>query len=368
MENDAAGQEVTTDSGIDQSSMEADYMSTYQLVDNDGNAVDGEPLDEPKQNETKTPGQNQQPAQPEKTDSTYTANQPDEYMKGFYKEDGSLDVEKAILLFNRQQAQPPVPPLQPKQQEQPQQFVPQQQPKQQEQYVDNDEQVRKNALAAIERQRYYMGQGNDAQTAMAMAERDINDELQKYFLESRFQKMQEEFDAKWKTKEEELKNEREVAVAEPQAQKNLMGVCSKYAQGMAAETLHKAIFDINIGGQFLLDLFSMQNPDKANLVGDHLQKSMNDWFVKNAAKNERFVETLAINAINRIQAKVYPELAKIIQKNGVARATQQHRNNPGPRTPQNPATHMPTPTSGAEHDFAAFFHDVPRDGGGRPHI
>jgi hypothetical protein len=213
-----------------------------------------------------------------------------------------------------------------------------------------------------------MSQGDDANTAMVKAEREINEHLQQYFLKSEMQKMKDDFEKEKTALREEIKNERDVAIAEPQAQKNLMNICNKYANGLAAETLQKAIFDINIGGKFLLDLFGMQNPDKSSLVGEPLKKAMNDWFVKNAAKNNGFVEALAVNALNCIQAKVYPELAKIIQQNGAARATQQQKNNPGPKSTQSPAAHKTTTTSGPEHDLAMFFHEVPRDSEGRAHI
>lgn len=352
--------EVTTDGGIDQSSMEADYMSEYQLVDDNGSPVEEdtapsvpEPKQEPKQDA---------PAQPENTDPTA------DYTKAFYKEDGSLDVAKALELFNSKQEpkasqQLPQQPIQQPTQAPAAPQAPQQQPQ-----ADPQAQMRENALAALKLQRYYMSQGFDAETAMAKAEQDIDAHLREYLVKSEMQKMREEFEKKEQALREEIKNERELAIAEPQAQKNLMNACNQYAKGLASETLQKAIFDINIGGQFLLDLFSIANPDKANLVGDPLNKAMNDWFVKNAAKNPKFVDSLAVNAINQIQKRVYPEMAKLIQQNAANRTAAQQRNKPGPRSPQQPTPHKPAEQSQAHNDLDMFFHNVPRDAGGRAHI
>lgn len=354
-------QEVTTDGGIDQSSMEADYMNEYQLVDDSGSPVDEDAA--PEVEAQKSEPKQDAPAQPENTDPTA------DYTKAFYKEDGSLDVAKALELFNTKPQ-----PQQPAQQQPIPQAVQapamptQIQPGQQQAPVDPQAQMRENALSALKLQRYYMQQGFDAEAAMAKAEQDIDAHLREYFVKSEMQKMREEFDKKEQALREEIKNERELAIAEPQAQKNLMNACSQYAKGLAAETLQKAIFDINIGGQFLLDLFTIANPDKANLVGDPLQKSMNDWFIKNAAKNPKFVESLAVNAINQIQKRVYPEMAKLIQQNAASRTAAQQRNKPGPRTPQQPTPHKPAEQSQAHNDLDVFFHNVPRDAGGRAHI
>jgi hypothetical protein len=348
--------EVTTDGGIDQSGMEADYMSEYQLVDDNGSPVsDDDTPSEPEQKQV--PKEPEIPAQQENKDPAA------DYVKGFYKEDGSLDVQKTMELFNRQEAKPQQPiqqtPLEP-QIAKPEQIQPV--------ATDPHAQTRENALAAIKLQRYYMQQGFDAETAMAKAEQDIDAHLQQYFMKSEMQKMREEFDKEKAALREEVKSERELAIAEPQAQKNLMNICNQYAKGLAAETLQKAIFDVNIGGQFLLDLFSITNPDKANLTGEQLHKTMNDWFIKNAAKNPKFVESMAINAINQIQKRVMPEMAKMIQQNAVQRTATQQRNNQGPRNGQQPAAHKPS-QSQAHNDLDVFFHNVPRDpGNGRPHI
>lgn len=354
--------DVTTDGGIDQSQMQADYMSDYQLVDDNGSPISeendsGTNLDAVPQQETKqTPIE--QPAKQE--------NQPDEYLKGFYAEDGTLDVQKALNLFNNQnnqqqpiQQQPQTPKVE---QQQPQAQV---QPQKQ---VDPQEQARENMLAALRLQQQYVQAGYDPQTAMKMAENDINTHLNSLFMQKEINSMKEEFAKREEALRQEIKNERELAIAEPKAQKNLMMACSKYANGMAAETLQKAIFDVNIGGNFLLDIFMISNPDKSNLIGEPLHKAINDWFIKNAAKSEKFVDALATHAIGRIQQKVYPEMAKLIQKNAIERNETQKRNKPGPRSSQNPEAHKPSEQSKSQNDLDVFFHNVPRSLDGRPHI
>lgn len=354
-------QEVTT-SGIDQGSMEADYMSTYQLADESGNPIEENQIpDVVKQEQPQdVPAQQAQPEN--KTDDPMA-----EYTKGFYKDDGNLDMEKAMQLFDSksiaQNAQPEAQPQQPQQPIMP----PMQQQQPQQAVADPHEQIRENAMAALKLQRYYMSQGLDAESAMTRAEQDIDAHLRQYLLKSEMEKMKQDFEKEKAAFREEIQNEREVAKAEPMAEKNLMNTCNKFAKGLASETLRKAIFDPNIGGQFVIDLFNMQNPDKSNLVGDQLNKAMNDWFIRNAAKNERFADSLAINALNIIRQKVHPELLKIAQTQAAQRTATQQKNKQGPSTPQRAGTNKAPEQSGEAHNLDVFFHNAPRSGG-RAHI
>lgn len=360
METDQ-GMNEGTDGGIDQGSMESDYMSQYELVDDNGTPIVSD------ENDSGTPAPSDpNPAVPPQAQPENNQGATD-YMKGFYKEDGSLDVQKAMELFNKPANAPVAPPA----------SLPQQQPvmppavasqAQPESPVDPQAAMRENALAALRLQRHFISQGYDAETAMTLAEQKIDEHLNSFHMNSKIQKMQEDFDNRLKEFQENAKAERELAMAEPLTQKNLMAVCNKYAHGLPAETLQKAIFDANIGGSFLMDLFAISNPDKTNLVGESLNKAVNDWFIKNGAKNERFVESLAVNALNLIRSRVHPEMIKIIQNNAGQRSAQQHRNNPGPRTPQQPQAHKPAEQSQGHKDLDMFLHNVPRDVGGRVHI
>jgi hypothetical protein len=211
-----------------------------------------------------------------------------------------------------------------------------------------------------------MEKGLDPQQAMAQAERDIDDHLRQHFMKSEIQKMKDDFSKEKSELLNQVRTERELAIAEPIAEKNLINTVAKYAKGMSAETLRSAIFDSKLGGQFLTDLFVLANPDKEKLIGNDLNKAMNDWFVKSASKNVKFVEALAINAINRIQQLVQPELAKLIQNNALERKGIQQATKPGPRTAQSPT---PNNAGGQASILDQFFHNVPRETpAGRPHI
>jgi hypothetical protein len=344
--------------GISQSGMESDFLDQYQLVDE----KTGEPIDEGAPEPEPVP----EPKKPEPPKAAIPGEKPavTDYTAELYNEDGTLDVQKAMALFSTKEGatvpelkqQPVVPVPQPKQQ-----TVPVGEP------ADPMVAMRKNALAAIDLQRYYMEQGYDASQAMAAAERDIDEHLRQHFLKSEMQKMREEFGEKEKALREEIKGERELAIAEPVAERNLLQACHNHAKGMNAETLRKSIFDINLGGQFLSDLFVVSNPDKEKLTGEPLAKAMNDWFVKCAAKNPRFVESLAINAVNQIQKRVYPEMAKMIQQSAVARQGVKKATQPGPRTPQNPAVHNSSEKSRAQSELDVFLGNAPRTDS-RPHI
>ena len=359
MEN---GMETDTlsDSGpeISQSGMESDFLETYQLVDE----KTGEPIEENVEQEA-TPVPEAKVPQPPKAEVAPTETPVTDYTSELYNEDGTLDVQKALSLFGtKETAAPAAAPVQ-----QPVAPAVQQQPPAPAEPIDPMTAMRKNALAALDLQRYYMEQGYDPQQAMAAAERDIDERLREHFLKSEMQKMRDEFGEKEKALREEVKGERELAIAEPIAEKNLINICNRYAKGMSAETLRKSIFDINLGGKFLSDLFVVSNPDKEKLAGEPLAKAMNDWFVKTASKNERFVESLAINAINQIQKRVYPEMAKMIQQNAVARQGVQKATKPGPRTIQNPAVHGSSEKSRAQSELDVFLGNAPRSDS-RPHI
>jgi len=350
--------DTMSDSGqeISQSGMESDFLEQYQLVDE----KTGEAIDESQEEVTSAPAP-KVPQQP-KAEQSVTESTPTDYTKDLYNEDGTLDVQKALSLFGTKEAAavPVIPAVTPP-------VLQQQVAPESETPADPMVSMRKNALAAIDLQRYYMEQGYDAQQAMAAAERDIDDHLRQHFVKSEMQKMRDEFAEREKTLREEVKGERELAISEPVAEKNLINICNRYAKGMSAETLRKSIFDIQLGGQFLSDLFVVSNPDKEKLVGEPLAKAMNDWFVKTAAKNERFVESLAINAINQIQKRVYPEMAKMIQRNAVERQSIQKAIKPGPRSLQNPAVHNSSEKSRAQSELDVFLGNAPRSDS-RPHL
>jgi hypothetical protein len=291
-----------------------------------------------------------------------------DYAAEFHNPDGTLNIEKALKFLGTKKEPPyaPAPAA-----AAPQPIVPPQPEKPTATATPEDpyQQMRNTYTAALQLQRYYMsveGGGHDAQTAMAQAERDIDDHLRQHFVKSEMQKMKDDFNKEKAELLDQVKSERELAIAEPIAEKNLINVINKYAKGMSAETLRNAIFDSKLGGQFFTDLFVVTNPDKEKLAGKELDKAMNDWFVKSASKNVKFVEALAINAINRIQQLVQPELAKLIQKNALERNGVQNATKPGPRTAQNPT---PNSAGGQASILDQFFHNVPRETPvGRPHI
>jgi hypothetical protein len=373
MENETMGNEgVVTEQPVNddgtpvsQSAMSDDFDKQYEIIDEDT----GKPY-EPK-TEDEQPVQDttaQQPVQPEskKPDGQQQTTQVTDYTKELYKEDGNLDVEKAIALFGA--AGQTESKQQPVQQPEPSREPPKPNAGAAQEETDPFQQARKSYTAALDLQRYYIGKGHDPEQAMAMAERDIDEHLNRHFLKSEIEKMREDFNKEKAALLDQVKSERELARAEPIAEKNLIGICSKFAKGMSAETLRNAIFDINLGGRFLTDLFIVSNPDKAKLTGNELGKEMNDWFIKNAAKSNTFLESLAINAINQIQRKVQPELVKLIQQNALQRQGIQQKTKPGPATPQSPKPQGSDKKSQAMQDLDAFFHDVPRDERGRPHI
>jgi len=359
MESELESGTMTEGGGeISQSEMQSDFLSDYQLVDE----TTGEAIEEKTELEAPVVPEAKTPELP-KAETPGTQTTVTDYTKELYNDDGTLNVEKAMSLFGAKQEpivpaqQPVIPPVQ--QQQQP--------PKQPEVPVDPMTQMRKNAMAAIELQRYYMEQGYDANQAMAQAEKDIDDHLRQHLLKSEMQKMREEMEVERKSLREEIKNERELAKAEPLAETNLFNVLNRHAKGMSVNTLRQAIFDKNLGGNFLVDMFEMMNPDKLSLQGDPLKKAMNDWFIKVSAKNERFLESLAINAVNNIKQRVYPEMAKMIQQNAVARQGVKKATQPGPRTPQNPAVHGSSEKSKAQAELDIFLGNSPRPDA-RPHI
>lgn len=357
----------SVDTGIDQGAMEGDYLSTYGLIDDDGNAIEDQNVLE----DGKQPQAPQQPAQPDKTkvDDKGGKQQAVDISKDFYNEDGTLNFERAVSLF-RQDKQPQTPqqPVQPGPiQAQPIQQQQPQQPQQPQETADPFEQMRQNYVAAIGLARQYIKNGADPETAMLQAERDVESYLREHYMKSEFSRMQSENQKSLDSLKKEIEEERETVRAEPAALKNLMAACAKNAPGMAAETLRDAIFNKDIGGQFLIDLFSVSNPDKEKLEGEPLQKAMNDWFIRTAAKNPRFVDSLARNVVNQIQAKVLPDLIKLSQQSAAERGALQQRTKPGPKSPQNPAAHKPN-TPDASNDLDVFFHRVPRGTDGRPHI
>ena len=366
MDNEVASTGIDDGQGVSQTEMQDSFMEQFEVVDDDGTPI-GKPSEE------KVPEQSPAAQQPPKTetektgaaDNTAPPPKAVDYTAEFYNSDGTLNVQKALEFFSTKkeppQAQVPAPLAQPS-------VVPPQpeKPAVTENKEDPYQQMRKNYTAALELQRYYMEKGLDPQQAMAQAERDIDDHLRQYFLQSEIQKMKDDFNKEKSALLDQVKNERELAIAEPIAERNLINTINKYAKGMSAETLRNAIFDMKLGGQFFTDLFVVANPDKEKLTGKELDKAMNDWFVKSAAKNEKFVESLAINAINRIQQLVQPELAKLIQQNALERKGVQNATKPGPRTAQNPT---PNNAGGQASILDQFLHNVPRETpAGRPHI
>lgn len=354
------------DSGISQESMQDDYMSSYQLVDNDGNPMSDEPHQEEPQSQepaqqqpTVEDGKQQSAAEP-----TNPGQQSTDYMKEFLKEDGTIDLDKATAFMQATKPQPVQQPVsqpvqsvqQPTAQPQPQQPVQPQQP------LDPNDQIIRNATAAIQLARQYVEKGYTPEAAMQLAENDVSAYLEKHFMQTKMQEMEKSFNQKMEDFKAQMEHEKEIAKAEPLAEKSLMETCNKFAKGMSAETLRKAIFDQNIGGQFFCDMFALANPDKANLTGEALQKAYNDFFIKNAAANPRFVETLAINAISRIQQMVQPEIAKIIQNNAVQRQTTNNLNRSGPQSVQRSSATAPAEKSKEEIALSEFFHETPRSG------
>jgi hypothetical protein len=357
METDIASTGI--DDGISQTQMQDSFTEQFQVVDDDGT-----PIEQPSKEAAPQPV----PAKPAPTEpppssaSTPPAPTVTDYAAEFHNPDGTLNIEKAMELFGTKKEPPPQAPVQP----QSVAVLPPEKPVVPIAPEDPYQQMRKSYTAALELQRYYMGKGLDSEQAMAQAERDIDDHLREHFMKTEMQKMKDDWGKEKSALLDQVKTERELAIAEPIAEKNLINTISKYAKGMSAETLRNAIFDSKLGGQFLTDLFILANPDKEKLMGNDLNKAMNDWFVKSASKNVKFVEALAINAINRIQQLVQPELAKLIQKNALERKGIQQATKPGPRTAQ---SSTPNNAGGQASILDQFLHNVPRETpAGRPHI
>lgn len=358
MDTDIASTGIDDGQGVSQSGMQDSFMEQFEVVDDDGT-----PIEQP----SNEPAPQPVPAKPAPTEQPPALAAPaqspavTDYAAELHNPDGTLNIEKAMELFGTKKEQVPVQPAVV------QQPVVQPAPVA-EPVVPNDpfQEMKKTYTAAIELQRYYMEKGLDPQQAMAQAERDIDDHLRQHFLKSEMQKMKDDWGKEKEALLDQVKSERELAIAEPIAEKNLINTCAKYAKGMSAETLRNAIFDAKLGGDFLTDLFIIANPDKEKLASNELKKAMNDWFVKSASKNVKFVEALAINAINRIQQLVQPELAKLIQKNALERKGIQQATKPGPRTAQSPT---PSNAGGQASILDQFFHNAPRETpAGRPHI
>jgi hypothetical protein len=361
MDNEVAATGI--DDGVSQSEMQDSFMEQFEVVNDDGT-----PIEQPAEEKTpEAPVQQQaQPVKQPEAPATPAAPVVTDYAAEFRNQDGSLNVEKAVEFFGaKKEAAPPAPVPQPVQQPvapaapQPAPTAP----------ADPYQEMKRTYTAAIELQRHFMsadGGSNDPQTAMVLAEQAIESHLKEQFFNSEIKKLREEVNNKLAAKDKEISEARELAIAEPIAEKNLINTINKYAKGMSAETLRKAIFDRNLGGTFLERQFHLSNPDAEKLTGDEWNKAINNWFVMVGSKHPSFIEDMAINALNRIRELVQPEFVKQIQQNALERKGVQNATKPGPRTAQNPAGTNP---GGQASIIDQFFHNVPRETPvGRPHI
>jgi len=163
-----------------------------------------------------------------------------------------------------------------------------------------EETLSQNLMAGFSILDKYIAAGYDANTALALSRKDVETQMREHLRDRQIEEMRQENT----TARQKLLEEAERKEAGPKSTANLAELSKSYG---GIDKLQKMLFDRSYGGEALLMLFDLDNPNNKSLVGDELRDSMKDWF-KTFASNKQNLQLVEEFARARIIVKTLPKI------------------------------------------------------------
>jgi len=284
------------------------------------------PQPQPQQPQPQQPQQEQQ-SQPQPQPQQQAQSDPFAFLKS--GDDGSevFDANTALEFLQPKKAPAQSVLEQPQQAQQQAQQQPQQ-PAQQE--PSEVELVQQNLNRPFEYYKQYRSQGYDADTAVILAQQQVEADVQAFQYDKRFSEMESKFSAR----EKQLQEERETVRLEPKAEQNIFNTAK--SMNMSVEQFNQLMFDRRYGGDRLIQFFNAMNPDKAKLKGQELQGALQSWYTRTMS-DPGMAEAMAELAQARVYKSLMPKIIQharqtaqnVGQQNSRARVAAPNRNSRG---------------------------------------
>lgn len=158
-------------------------------------------------------------------------------------------------------------------------------------YEDN---IESNLMAGIKLVKEYIEAGHDVNSAIMYAERDLRGDIKSHLQDRQFNEKLGKIDEREKV----LTEKAELAEARPKSSININEAVKQGNWG-TREKLESALFNRELGGQFLTKQFERENPDKKFKSVAEYTNALNDWFIKMSSDRDslKLAEMVARAAI-----------------------------------------------------------------------
>ncbi len=178
----------------------------------------------------------------------------------------------------------------------------------QEPEITPREQMLGNLTGGLDILDRYTQLGYDSQTAMVMAKKEIEDNVDSYFQNKRFDDMEKNYSEREKALAEQQKN----AEIKPTAIKNLNDAVTQGNWG-TRKSLEKALFTPEIAGNFIRNMFERETNGQQYKTTEEYTGALNKWFYSVAA-DRNMLAMLEDVARAKITMRNLPFLLKNVEK------------------------------------------------------
>jgi len=138
-----------------------------------------------------------------------------------------------------------------------------------------EQNIESNLMAGINLVKQYKEAGYDVDTALLMAERDLKGDIKSHLQDRQFNEKLGKIDEREKL----LVEKAELEAARPKSSQNINDAVKQGNWG-TREKLESALFNRELGGQFLTKQFERENPNKKFKSVAEYTSALNDWFIK----------------------------------------------------------------------------------------